>query len=126
MLYHLADPLVALREAHRVLRRDGLLAVCAPSRHNDPELASVMPEWGQPLSFDAENGSALLRQIFDVVETQRWDAPLVHIPDHDALVLYLRGHGLTENGARVAARKVDAPLTITKRGMIGWARKSAG
>lgn len=33
---------------------DGLLTVTAPSRHNDPELASVLPGWGEPLSFDAE------------------------------------------------------------------------
>ena len=47
MLYHLPDPLAALREAYRVLCSDGLLAVTAPSRHNDPELASVLPGWGE-------------------------------------------------------------------------------
>ena len=91
MLYHLAEPLVALREAHRILRVGGLLAVCAPSRYNDPELAGQIPQWGRPLSFDAENAAALLRQVFDEVEIQRWDAPLIHLPDREALQLYLRG-----------------------------------
>jgi SAM-dependent methyltransferase len=124
MLYHLHDPLVALREAHRVLRTDGLLAVSVPSRYNDPELAAVLPAWGQPLSFDAENGPGQLRHVFDVVDIQRWDAPLAHIPDHDALALYLRGRGMSEERAHTAARRVTTPLTITKRGMLCWSRKT--
>lgn len=120
MLYHLAEPLVALREARRVLRRGGLLAVAAPSRRNDPELASVLPAWGRPLGFDAENGPDQLRKVFDVVEVQRWDTPVLHIPDHDALAVYLRGRGVPAE----RAAHLNTPMTITKRGMIAWARKS--
>lgn len=42
-LYHLDDPLVAIKEAARVIRRGGLVAVCAPSHHDSPEFAVHPP-----------------------------------------------------------------------------------
>lgn len=50
--------------------------------------------------------------------------PRSHIPDRAGLALYLRGRGLAEEHAHSAALRLDTPMIITKRGMIGWARKA--
>ena len=51
---------------------------------------------------------------------RRWS----RIPDRAGLALYLRGRGLAEDHAHAAARRLDTPMIITKRGMTGWARKA--
>jgi SAM-dependent methyltransferase len=121
VLYHLSDPVLALAEAHRVLRPDGLVAVAAPSRHDSPELAHALPS--RPLTFDAELAPGLLGERFADVEVERWDAPLVELPSRRAVHDYLVGKGSDPERARAAAEVADVPLPVTKRGAIAFARR---
>jgi SAM-dependent methyltransferase len=121
--YHLDEPRTALREAARVLAPRGWFVACTSARDNDPELASVLPGWGVPGTFDAEDAAAVIAAEFDVVEVERWDAPLIHLPDRDALTLFLRGRGLAAPTAERAAARFPTPMDVTKRGCLVWARR---
>ena len=121
VLYHLAEPRLALAEAHRVLRPGGLVAVAVPSRHDSPELAHALPD--APLSFDAELAPDLIGERFHDVEVERWDAPLVRLPTRAAVRDYLVGKGVGPERARAAAQVADVPLEVTKRGALVFARK---
>jgi SAM-dependent methyltransferase len=124
VLYHLEEPRTALREAARVLAPGGRFVACTSARDNDPELSSVLPGWGVPGTFDAEDAADLVAAEFDVVEVERWDAPLIHLPDPGALTLFLRGRGLSATEARHAAARLVAPMDVTKRGCLVWARRT--
>lgn len=121
VLYHLEEPALALAEAHRVLRPGGLVAVAAPSRHDSPELAFALPR--SPMTFDAELAPALLGELFAHVETDSWDAPLLELRSFDDVRDYLVGKGVERRGATRAARGVELPVTVTKRGTLAFARK---
>ncbi|MGN6578318.1 MAG: class I SAM-dependent methyltransferase [Nocardioides sp.] len=122
MLYHLADPVLVLHEAARVLRPGGSFVACAPSRYNDPEFKTVLPDWGSRSTFDAEDAAKVISQVFDVLEVERWDAPAVSLHDGAAIETFLRGRGLSTRAAGEAATEFDPPMMVTKRGALVWAR----
>jgi SAM-dependent methyltransferase len=123
MLYYLDRPEVALIEAARVLHPGGTFVACTSSRYNDPEFAAVLPDWGEPFSFDAETAPAIVADHFEITALVKWDMPTVRLPDTAAVALFLRGRGLRADDAFRHARSSSTPLTVTKRGCLIWARR---
>jgi SAM-dependent methyltransferase len=115
MLYHLDDPALAVAEAARVLRPDGLFVASTSSRANDPELTDGYP----PTPFDAEDAPDIVSAVLADVQVDRWDAPMTHLPDRDAVLRYCRSHSLHPD----AADRVTPPVWLTKRGCIVYASK---
>jgi SAM-dependent methyltransferase len=121
VLDHLVDPTRAIGEAHRVLAPGGVFLAATASRHDSPELADV---WRPPpAGFDAEDGPGLVASVFARVEVERWDAPLIRLPDRDAVRDYLIARFVAPGDAAAAAEQVTTPLAITKRGALISARR---
>jgi SAM-dependent methyltransferase len=121
VLYHLPEPREAVAEAHRVLRPGGVFAAATTSRSDSPELAAVWrPE---PTTFDAEAAPAIVAGVFDAVDVDRWDAPLVRLADRETVREYLVARFVDRVTAAESAARVTVPLDVTKRGCVVYARR---
>lgn len=127
-LYHYVDPRLPIAEARRVLRPGGLFAACSPTRDSAPELAHLIPDWGSPTTFDAEDSPALVTSVFDApgdgVEVVPWDAPMHTLSGLDDAAAFLRAMGTTADAAVRDAASLDFPLTLTMRGCFVYATKA--
>jgi SAM-dependent methyltransferase len=120
-LYFLAEPTAGVREAHRVLQPGGLFLTGAPSRYHDQELRHVLPDWGQPSPFDAEDAADIVGAVFSDVELEWWEAPAYHLADREAVIDYLVAFKVP--GAEDRADEVPVPTQVTKSGVTIWARR---
>jgi len=67
--------------------------------------------------FDAD-APALTAEVFDQIEAEYWDAPLVTLPDAAAVRDYMVARLVPRRRAAAAADKLITPLTVTKRGVL--------
>jgi hypothetical protein len=61
--------------------------------------------------------------VFGQVQVERWDAPLLRLPDRDAVRDYLIARFVPPTHAVAAAGRFATRATITRRGALIHARK---
>ncbi len=110
-LYHLEEPLIAIREAARVLRAGGRYYACTAARDNDPE---IMPAGYPRSSFDAEEAASIVETVFEDVAAERWDASFFPLQTRDEVRAYCRHNYIPPE----RAEQTDLPLWLTKRGVL--------
>jgi hypothetical protein len=69
------------------------------------------------------SGPGLVASVFARVEVERWDAPLIRLPDRDAVRDYLIARFVAPGDATAAAERVATPVAVTKRGALIRARR---
>jgi SAM-dependent methyltransferase len=116
-LYHVDDPVAAIREAARVLRVGGRYHASTGARDNDPE---IMFEGYPPSSFDAEDAVSIVASVFEDVESERWDGSFFPLETRDEVRAYCRHNYIPAERAEQA----DLPLWLTKRGVLVRAAKA--
>jgi SAM-dependent methyltransferase len=115
-LYHVDDPLAAIGEAARVLRPGGHYYASTGARNNDPE---IVFEGYPPSSFDAEDAPAIVEMVFEEIASERWDRKFLPLKTRDEVRAYCRHHLIPPE----RADEVEAPLWLTKRGVLIRATK---
>ena len=110
-LYHVDDPVTAIREARRVLRTGGRYYACTSARTSDPELM-----WeGYALSpFDAEEAVGIVGQVFASVAEESWDEQRYALETREEVAAFCRSHFIPME----RAQQVEVPLRLTKRGTL--------
>lgn len=110
-LYHLDDPVPAIAEAKRVLRKGGHYFASTSARDNDPEL---VPEGYPRSTFDAEEAADIVGSIFERVHSEPWDARFFALETRGEIRAYCRHNSIPSERAENA----DLPLWLTKRGVL--------
>ncbi len=116
-LYHVDDPTVAIREAHRVLRPEGRYFACTAARDTNPEIA---PDGYPATTFDAEEACSLVESIFGEVEAERWDGQFFPLETREEVHAYLRHNQIR---AEAVTKNIEVPLWLTMRGVLVRATK---
>jgi len=117
MLYHVPNISMALIEISRVLKPDGVFYATTIGKDNMREIVDMLHAFDPGIDFalDAilnafglESGEALLAQVFDSVDSKRYDDSL-HVTEPKPLVDYiLSSQGMGNVGEIIVGDKVKA------------------